>query len=142
MQTKIDYLEVWKSIFTNDNIKRECKNVLHVIELLLTTPFTNAKLEHVFSCMNQIKTESCNRLEQERLDTQIHIGEEGMNIIEFNPDPHIKKWYANKVRRINGAKPRNYPSKHRSVDFSTSSGHTVLDIASVTPSVVYKWYIS
>ena len=97
MQTKIDYLEVWKSIFTNDNIKRECKNVLHVIELLLTTPFTNAKLEHVLSCMNQIKTESCNRLEQERLDTQIRIGEEGMNIIEFNPDPHIKKWYANKV---------------------------------------------
>ena len=39
------------SIFTNDNIKRECKNV-HVIELLLITPFTNAKLERVFSCMN------------------------------------------------------------------------------------------
>ena len=31
-QTKIYYLEVWKSIFTNDNIKRECKNVLHFIE--------------------------------------------------------------------------------------------------------------
>ena len=31
-QTKIYYLEVWKSIFTNDNIKRECRNVLHFIE--------------------------------------------------------------------------------------------------------------
>ena len=51
-QTKIDYLDVWKSIFTNYNIKRECKNVLHVIELLLITPVTNAKLERVFSCMN------------------------------------------------------------------------------------------
>ena len=27
-QTKIDYLEVWKSIFTNNIVKRECKNVL------------------------------------------------------------------------------------------------------------------
>ena len=65
-----------------------------------------------------------------------------MNIIELNPDPHIKKWYANKVQSINGAKPRNYPSKRRSVDFSNSIGHTVMDIASVTPSVVYVWYIS
>ena len=135
-QTKIDYLEVWKSIFTNDNVKRECKNVLHVIELLLITPFTNAKLERVFSRMNRIKTESRNRLGQERLDTQIRVVEVGVNIIEFNPDPHIEKWYANKVRRINGAKSRNYPSKRRSVDFLTSVGHTIVDIASVTPSVV------
>ena len=26
-QTKTDYLEVWKNIFTNDNVKRECKNI-------------------------------------------------------------------------------------------------------------------
>ena len=130
-QTKIDYLEVWKSIFTNGNVKRECKNVLHVIELSLITPFTNAKLERVFSCINRIKTESRNRLRQERLDTHVRVGEEGVNIIEFNPDPYIEKWYANKVQRINGAKPRNYPSKRRSVDFSTSSVHTVMDIALV-----------
>ena len=91
LQTKIDYLEVWKSIFTNDNVKRECKNVLHVIELLLITPFTNAKLERVFSRMNRIKTESRNRLEQERLDTQIRVREEEVNIIEFNSDPYIEK---------------------------------------------------
>ena len=57
-----------------------------------------------------------------------------MNIIDFNPDPYIEKWYANKVRRISGAKPRYYPSKRRSVDFSISSGHTVMDIASITLS--------
>ena len=56
-QTKIDYPEVWKSIFTNDNIKRKCKNILYVIELLLITPFTSAKLEPVFIRMNRIKTE-------------------------------------------------------------------------------------
>ena len=76
-QTKIDYLEVCRSIFTIDNVKRECKNILHVIELLLITPFTNAKLEHVFSCMNGIETKLHNPLGQERLDTQICIGEEG-----------------------------------------------------------------
>ena len=48
-----------------------------------------------------------NRFGQERLDTQIRVGEEGVNIIEFNPDPCVEKWYANKVQCINGAKPRN-----------------------------------
>ena len=81
--------------------------------------------------MNRIKTESRDRLGQER---QICIWEEGVNIIEFNPDSYIEKWYANKVRCINGVKPRNYPSKCGSVDFSTSSGHTVMDNASVTLS--------
>ena len=57
-----------------------------------------------------------------------------MNIIEFSPDPYSEKWYANKVRRIYGAKPRNYPLKRRSVHSSTSSGHAVMDIASVTLS--------
>ena len=117
--------------FTNDNVKRECKNVIQVIELLLTAPFTNAKLEPVFSRMNWIKTESRNWLGQERLDTKIRVGEEGVNITELNPIPYIKKWYANKVWRINGAQPQNYPSKRRSVDSSTSSGHTVMDVASV-----------
>ena len=76
----------------------------------------------------------CNWLGQERLDTQIRIGEEGVNNVEFNPDPYIEKWYANKVWCINGAKPRNYPSKRQSVDFLTSSGHTVKDIVSVALS--------
>ena len=85
-QTKIDHLEVWKSIFTNGNVKRECKNILHVVELLLIKPFTNKKLERVLSPMNQIKTESHNQLGQERLDTQICVGEEGEHHrIQFRP---------------------------------------------------------
>ena len=82
-----------------------------MIELLLITLFTNAKFEHVFSRMDQIKTELHNSHGQERLDTQFRIWEEGVNITEFNQDAHIKKWHANKLRHINGAKPRNYPSK-------------------------------
>ena len=56
LQSKVDYLEVWKGIFKNEGVVRECKNALHVVEILLITPFTNAKLEHVFSRMNRSKT--------------------------------------------------------------------------------------
>ena len=62
----------------------------------------------------------------------MHVGEEGVSIVELNPDPYIQKWYRDKVRLINGAKPRNYPSKRWSA--ASSSGHVVIDITLVTLS--------
>ena len=62
----------------------------------------------------------------------MRVGEEGVSIVELNPDPYIQKQYDDKVRRINGAKPRNYPSKRQSV--ASSSSHVVMDIASGTLS--------
>ena len=53
---KINYLEVWLKVFTSDN-KGSYKNVLDIIELLLITPTTTAKLERMFSQIN-IKTNS------------------------------------------------------------------------------------
>jgi hypothetical protein len=51
------YFEVWKRILTNDSIKAECKNILHLIEILLVIPFTNAKVERMFSRMNRVKSD-------------------------------------------------------------------------------------
>ena len=48
-QSKVNYLEVWKGISKNEGVVRECKNALHVVKLLLITPFTNTNLEGVFS---------------------------------------------------------------------------------------------
>ena len=39
------YLDVWLRLFTITKIKSECSDVLHIIELLLITPYSNAKLE-------------------------------------------------------------------------------------------------
>ena len=51
------YLEIWKGIFTNHKVKTECMNVLHVLEILLSTPFTNAKVERMFSKTARIKAD-------------------------------------------------------------------------------------
>ena len=37
----VNYLEVWAKLLTNKSVKEDCSDVLHVIELLLITPFTN-----------------------------------------------------------------------------------------------------
>ena len=40
----IDYLEIWPKLLTNKDVQASCGNVLHIIELLLITPFSNTKL--------------------------------------------------------------------------------------------------
>ena len=51
------YLDVWRKIFTNADVRRECRNVLDIIEILLVTPFSNAKLERMFSRMARVKSD-------------------------------------------------------------------------------------
>jgi hypothetical protein len=36
------YLDVWSRVLTSEEFRKECANVLHIIELLLITPFSNA----------------------------------------------------------------------------------------------------
>ena len=54
---KVTYLEIWKHVFSSENIIKECKNVIHIFEILLITPFSNAKLERMFSRMLRVKND-------------------------------------------------------------------------------------
>ena len=55
----------------------------------LLCPFTNAKLERVFSGMNRIKTDRRSSLSRDRLDVLLRISEDGPSLGEFNPDASI-----------------------------------------------------
>ena len=59
---KVKYHQIWKKVFENSDLKKECQNVLYAIEILLIIPFTNAKVERLFSRMNWVKTIERNRL--------------------------------------------------------------------------------
>ena len=109
----LKYLEIWARVLTNETLKEECPDALHIIELLLITPFTNAKLERMFSRMNRVKTDWRNKLGRERLESCLRISEEGVAIDDFNPDSSIQTWYEQKVRRISSAKPHKYPEKRQ-----------------------------
>ena len=41
---KVKYLEIWEHVFSNENIIEECKNVLHIFEILLIAPFLTLSL--------------------------------------------------------------------------------------------------
>ena len=95
----LNHLDVWKRLFLNEILKTDCADMLQIIEILLITPFTNAKLEQMFSRMNRVETDFCNSLCIECLDNCLRICEEGCAINEFNPDK-----YPNKCQRIEGSR--------------------------------------
>ena len=95
---KSTYLEVWKNIITNDEILEECRNVLDIVEICFLLPFTDAKLERMFSRMKRVKSDWRSSLSRGRLDTLLRISEEGPSIFDFNPATSIDAWYAGAVR--------------------------------------------
>ena len=65
----LPYLDTWKRVFTNSELKSKCKNVLHLFEILFAMSFTNAKLERMFSQMLRVKFNWCNQLTRDHLDS-------------------------------------------------------------------------
>ena len=55
----------------------------------LICPFTNVKLERVFSRMNPVKTDRRSSLSRDRLDVLLRISKDGPSLEEFNPDANI-----------------------------------------------------
>ena len=66
LKNEKDYLSIWRKVFSC-KIQNECKKILNMIEILLNTPITNAKLERMFSCMLKVKTDWTNILAKEQL---------------------------------------------------------------------------
>ena len=128
---RVHYMEAWSRVFTNSFIKETCSDVLHIFELLMITPSTNAKLERMFSRMNRIKTDWRNKLKRERLENCLRISEEGCAIQEFKPDKCIDRWYQQKVRRISAAKRHDYPVNRKK---SVNAAGQPVDIAQYTIS--------
>ena len=59
---KVKYFKIWEHVFSNENVIEECKNVLRIFKILLITPFSNAKLENMFSRILHVKNDWHNRL--------------------------------------------------------------------------------
>ena len=116
---EVKYLDVWQRVFTVLD-RSSYENVLHLIELLLITPTTNAKLERMFSRMKRVKSDWRNRLTRERLEHNLRIGEDGPSIKDFNPTEAIAHWQNTKIRRVNNAQPHRYPDKRRKTETSSS----------------------
>ena len=75
--------------------------VLLLVELLLSIPISNAKVERMFSLMNRVRTDFRASLSQNTLNNLIRIQMEGPPLEEFNITPAIQLWAMGATRRLN-----------------------------------------
>ena len=95
-------------------MKSECINVLHIIKILSLTPFTNAKVERMFSQRVTIETNWRNHLGCALLGSLLKFSEEGQSLKKFNPVPAINRWFTDKVRCLT-LSSHKYPGKCRKI---------------------------
>ena len=92
---------------------------MHLIEILLITPFSTRKLERMFSRMLRVKNDLQNKLGRDRLEALLRNSEEGPSKENFNPDIATESWYNEKVQRLS-AGPHNYPKKRKTSEMQST----------------------
>lgn len=98
--------DYWRDIFDLKNAAGlpKFKNLQIVIQFLLILPFSNASVERIFSNLNNIKTDTRNKLGRERLASILHTKQavkDSGGIVSFQPSKtmlNVDIWKNNKVR--------------------------------------------
>ena len=87
------YIDAWAKLFTSSK-KKDLSNILHLLEILLVVPISNALLERMFSTMNRVHTDWRNCLGEKRVENLLRICEEGTIADKFDPQPAVARWSA------------------------------------------------
>ena len=124
----LSYRAVWWRIFNSPSASN-WTNVLALVSLLFSLPTSNGKVEKIFSQVTNIKTNKRTRLSIESLDDLLMISSNNVPLKEFCPDQAIDKWWRDKVRRPNSAKPRKKRPRLETQDqeLSDSESEDLLD---------------
>ena len=80
-----DYRKVWFK-FHSTHDSRKWPTVLLLSELLFSLPFTNSKVEQMFSSLKVIKTDCCTSLHITTLDDLMEINVEGPSPVNFSAE--------------------------------------------------------
>ena len=115
----LNYLEVWWKIFHSPNASK-WSNILTLVQLLLSLPASNGKLERIFSSMKVIKGDRRCSLNNDTLDDLLVLNSDKVPLTQFNPDKSIDLWWAAKTRRPNQSSRKEY-TRHQSSGPSTST---------------------
>lgn len=110
----LDYRAVCWRLFNAPSLS-EWSNDLTLVELLLSLPASNGKLERVFSQLNVVKTNKRTSLTNESLDDLLLLTSYTVPLKNFCPDDPIDLWWKDKVCRPHQRSRKQY--KKRTVNF-------------------------
>ena len=116
------YRNVWYSLCTCPD-SRKWPNALILCELAFSLPFSNGRVEQIFSSMKILKTSRRTNMQGDTLNDLLEIYVEGPPLSSFCPDEAIELWWhdCTTSRRPSQQprkdyRPRNPESSHHSGD--------------------------
>jgi len=116
-----DYRKVWYNLFICPN-SSEWPNVLELCQLAFSLPFSNARVEQIFSSLKYLKTVKRNSLNISTLDDLIEIYVEGPSLDNFCADHAIDLWLEDcpSSRRPNQSERKAYKVRDKKCSPSSS----------------------
>ena len=115
------YHKVWYKLHVCPDASR-WKDILILCELCFSLPFSNGRVERIFSSLKLIKTDRRTRLHHDTLSDLLEIHVEGPALHDFTPKPAVEAWWSSckTSRRPNQSSRKQYSP--RSTGASTSTG--------------------
>ena len=124
-----DYKKVWYKLHsTHDSRKWPTVHVLLLGELLFSLPFTNSKVERMFSSLKVIKTDRHTSLQITTLDDLMETNVEGPPLPSFSAESAVDLWCADHVRRLNQRARKEYKQREAQKDPESSETEEDQDI--------------
>ncbi|XP_067017850.1 zinc finger protein 862-like [Acropora muricata] len=89
-----DYSSLWGIMLTKVPYKKDFRNVLHLVEIMLVLPISAAQCERAVSAQNRIKSRLRVGLDSSMLQDLIRITAEGPPVLNFDATLAVEKWLA------------------------------------------------
>ena len=105
----LEYRKVWYKLHTCPDV-RNWPNLLKLYALAFSLPFSNGRVEQIFSLMKVVKTARRSNLENDTLNDLLEIYIEGPILSSFCPDVAIELWWSDccTTRRVNQLPRKTY----------------------------------
>lgn len=127
------YSKIWYQLYSAPD-STKWPNILLVCELLLSLPFSTAKVERLFSTLKIIKNEKRTNLSCSTLNDLLEVNTEGPTVDSFSADAAVDLWWSDcsSGRRVNQNPRKAYKKREQSsstmTDDSQSDNELDLDI--------------
>ena len=105
-----DYSSLWGIMLTKVPYKKDFRNVLHLVEIMLVLPISAAQCERAVSAQNRIKSRLRVGLDSSMLQDLIRITAEGPPVLNFDATLAVEKWLA---RDRDAGERQRQPHFHR-----------------------------
>jgi len=140
-----DYRKVWYNLFVCPDAAR-WPNVLMLCKLLFSLPFSNARVEQIFSSLKYLKSTKRNSLQTSTLNDLLEIYIEGPTLAEFSADSAIELWLSECTRRPQQSDRKKYKSREQTAGSSSTTDELESDEESETRKLTLdewdQWFCS